>query len=1751
MADQGGSSGGMPQGQARTLLFRVMLQDNSIEGRQRILDSLLAIQTGTKNLNQVMAEYSAILTTMAEKEAADAEAKEAQKNSIQNLVKEYQSATTALKLYSDAQDILASQEMAQEEAAANGITIVGQFAEGLTLATEATEKYKEQIAALPPGLKELVQALQQAKQEQADAAAASRAAANQQVDDVSKLLSSYNNATAGLDLFTKAQAEIDKQMQPLSGFTAAGKASIDALDAAYNLAGQEMQKFQGVLNNLGPGYAQLSAALKKVKEDQDAATKAQAAAASVTTDLNKQIQQYQQLTSQINLYTAVEQKLAQTQAAQYQAGTITYTAYNQMSSAIQMVTKLTTDYETELSKLPPELQVIVEALKKVKEEQAAAANPPAAAAAAAAPVDLSKQVSDYQALSSELLKYQGAVTKLTASMLELQAAGKGNTAEYKAQEEALALANAKIAELQGNISKTTPGVQDLSAAMAATKQITEDSKNSFAGYVESLLGLGRGLASSLFGFSLIAGGMVAVGHIIGQEITNAVASFERLRSEVATLAQLNPTLKTDDLVAQITGLENRLGILSENIVAVYKATAGITQGGPGTEEFVGATAQASQASRQDYLQWSQAIVQSMQAYNLTIADSAHVQDVLTVAMQNSMGQGASMLQLWGSVTKAASGMNTGLNETAAAMTVVVQHGGDIQENMRALKGAFDALITPHAIQQMQLMGVQISSTGDNSADLMSILGQLKELMAGWSPADQSEMLRKLFQDRDVVNVMRTLLNNYGELKTQTDAYASSTGAAQAAEEKFTKSGEAQADRLKATQQAIGETAGQYLDLGQHLAGLFNDLNDSGLPQFVQNLSDAFTKGVSDLSKLGSQTPTGAGVSQQDQTDQVNEQKTALEGATRARLADADAAKKEADAHTALYNSLGYTAEGYKAMVDWSGKLLDSSTSLTVNIKGLSTTFNQLLSDAKAMQQENPFYGFGSGQEQTLSTLAEQIQQTMGQITTLRGEIRTVGTIGIDPGSVWGSITGNTAGSQLDLLNEKLKTLTGEAIYLGGVVASNTPQARLAAADAGEQQRQAQATMDIAAQETAAAAVTDKWNESIRNLTNQQRDLQEALKENATPELAKAYKELTDAQDTLAAGTLRFNRELNDLRKSLLDTQDASKKVLDPLTKSVQDAERALQDFNQQTAVILNQNNTTLHELQNTQKDVATTQRELVETAQAAYDAATKYYDQLKTATELQDQVYKNNIGDLQRQLDLLKRLDAETLNNLKDNLDALKFKLQDITHEEDLALRPYQDSLAAQKDQLEADKARIQDISLKYEYLNGLQREYDALKQQELQIKQQEDLLNSRESVENLTARLTAATKGTSDYLQLQQELVKAKNQDALLNQEFSLQNQIAAGKEAQQAEMDAANARLLLDQKEYDATNRQITAIKQKYDVEKRAVQDSMDRTQREIDIDTDLFHNREVGAQNQIDDLKEEQRQYDITQQKKLDAAKADQTAAKDALDTAKIVEREANEAQASIVDVFQRGMTSIADTNKGTQLGMEQTVTDAKRKLEDETLYWKGLTGAIQDKINHEDLDAQRFGIDAGANKDAAQKNYNLIKDAIGLAIDRLGDQINTMRDTATEQETATKRIIDAERKKQQAILDTWNIMKNALDWARNPGGSIAPPTAPVTPPYDPGSTPQKPYVPPYSVPAPTAPPSRPPGIAPNSRFYTPAAPNSRTGGVGGNSISMGNIVIQVQGGNTNDEAYWYGVGDKVVRGVRKRLQDQYGTDLIFAE
>lgn len=721
-----------------------------------------------------------------------------------------------------------------------------------------------------------------------------------------------------------------------------------------------------------------------------------------------------------------------------------------------------------------------------------------------------------------------------------------------------------------------------------------------------------------------------------------------------------------------------------------------------------------------------------------------------------------------------------------------------------------------------------------------------------------------------------------------------------------------------------------------------------------------------------------------------------------------------------------------------------------------------------------------------------------------------------------------------------------------------------------------------AQQNELTQATDRYNATLKSLTDTQKALQIELRDDSTPALAAARRDLDAATKNLDDTTKRYTDSLNALNEAKYQAQQDEQNALNQPQRDLSSAQSTLKDQQGAQNKLLSDLNDKLYTAQQRVTQATNAEAAALAPLKTGLDNATNATNQAIAAQTAMDDAYRHAERAIQVQIEAIQELAYQTLTPLKKEIDSYTEKLYQVNLAEQQALRPIQAAIYDQGLALKAAQDAASALADKYaRELNPLQAEYNRLQQQATQAQQAKTLHDEALNVENLTARLASATKGSSDYLSIQQQLAQAQTKQGQDTALFSLQDRIAAITQERDAAMQAAQARVQQEQKALDALNAQQAAVTHRYDLEKQGIQDVLDAKQHEYNLDQQGFQDEESALQHRLTGIQQEQAAYDFAQQDKINQLRGVQDEAQNAYDTQKKYQDSLVLAAQTTVTTLQNTIGWYQQQFKGQNADLQTTVNNAQLAVDQIKAYYEGPDGIItllDKKITKEQHDATVFEQSLKDQVASAQAHYKDVRAEVQTTIDKIGDQITKVQNTATETETAANRAITAEKAKQAALLNTLAII-NAIENLIKSGGSYDP--AKLADFYkqagikDPNAIPGTPVGGDPSKNQPTQPPTTPPTHQPGEPVHIP--------GIGGQSVGFvparfnGNALAPVSahalgasgaggGGRTNNVTMqfnfpgltgtdlmnpqtWRKVGITAMQGIQDALGMQYGSRIVI--
>lgn len=1365
-------------------------------------------------------------------------------------------------------------------------------------------------------------------------------------DKIQGAIGAYNSATSSLNLYSAAADHLEEivKANKSAGITTA---QAKEAESGFNLLEMAVGHYDEKLDELKakyPGIAAAAGAIDVAKEKLRALAKATDEAASSQANLASKIDANNSLYSRsvagIEKYTDIQAELAKLGGQQLASNSgrtaatnpdlaVTRDAYNLASEAIKGL-------QASIDSLTPEQRLLAETARTLAAEhqKVAAATNAASAAQKTYDAQVEEASRAYNRSTDQLKTYSRVISDLekTAGAQRLSGGPASQNPELQKTLAALDLARNASGAYQAQIDKLTPAEQRLAQQLRATTQAIKDEEAALKNLkpplddvethtsktVKAIEGLGRGLASSVIGFSLIAGGTVALGHILGQFFTEAEAKSEKFRKDIEDISILNPSINTDQLFDQLKDMATRVGIVSDKLAALYKLSApavggNTDQAGQLTEQL----AAGAQGARQDPTAWAKASIATMQAYGLTISDVTRVQDILTIAMQNSAGAGDKVIEQWGSVTKAAAGAGTSLEDNAAIIELIAKHGGDLEENMRALKGAYDAINTQRAQDEFRALGISMQNADGTAASMVDIVRQLHDRLSGLGTAAQNVEIGRVFQDRDVRNVVRTMVTAFDELGAAKEN-ALQPGASSKAFAEYLDSSVGRVAKYKAGLDAWVIGVGDALNVEKHAAEALSDLDtklqaskeyggdqvkltwtglqvsDEGMDRMaaaLQKLKDEFNAAGGSAAALKAEF--GEDIVHPETVDGVDRLAAALKKQT-AELVDAKLKRDDPAKWAEITNAINLQTTAYKALAEAIGfaASIASPKGSVYTQESHDTNFAQNAQDDldrinQALQQNAVEYANWGGKVLDASYLAStsvdglstSVNSLITEFTHLSGS---------------GEFEGFASKAEMTAshLSTTLNAVNLEIVRLQAAPVNKENAEALAAKIAEGKALVAQLTAvaaQVVAESPKAAQAQEKWDQfvegknaadklnaaqkdlsdttalytaKVKALSREQQDLQNILRDEAIPQATDKVLGLSAATETLINSDSKLKEAVNGIaaaHKALDDATKNLKDTTDHYTASVAKLQTELARVKAIGESALTPLQDSVTDAQNKLDNFNTGATRVMN---ALNDTLFDLNDKLTQAKNTSAVILQPFIDAAKQADDNLKQLNKD-LKETDDNFDKMRAPIEAAN----AALKAMADSPAMQK--LKSD---IQDLNDKLYELN--KAEQDALTPLEDTLySQAEALTATKDAAASLAATYANLLNPLQkEYNALQREANQQQEQEKLHNERLSVENIRAQLAGATAGSSDAIRLAEMLakaqntqtrDTRMFDLKN-QIDDITAARDADMEAAnavvaaaQKEYDQTNRQIELTKRKY---ELEKRQITDDLRDKQRQLDM---------------------------------------------------------------------------------------------------------------------------------------------------------------------------------------------------------------------------------------------------------------------------------------------------
>ena len=972
----------------------------------------------------------------------------------------------------------------------------------------------------------------------------------------------------------------------------------------------------------------------------------------------------------------------------------------------------------------------------------------------------------------------------------------------------------EIQALQRDIKSATAMYgKESSEVKVLTQELTtlaphlEDVKTKQITLRDELQRTGRGFASSLFGFSLLAGGWVALGHEVGNIIGYAIRQSDMLRDKISEISGLAPELDTSKLFQQFNDMEARSGVMAERLVDDFiKVEEHLgNEGVNAAEANAEAIGRWAEAMHQSHDKATEAVLATTDAYELSGKEIPRVLDILTVAIQNAHGAGRQLIAMWPEMVGAGSQAGLSLDQIASSMVSLTQHGGNVAENFRAIKSVWQQMGIERVQQGFHDIGVDIKDNIGVTRSWDDILSDLSTKLRGYSDAAKDATLGKIIPDRDARQSLKILLEDYERLPASYDK-------AQQAGNAYWDSQQGRLEKAKAGVDSWLNSMGSIINIPQHLAGLtlvWDGLTNkqtetkSALDEYIDamNRNDSITQSMMGTLDREDRTLKQVGESFRQGSAEANSFASVMEGLQASVMQSMDGAGVAAN---------DMAAQSDQALKEYQDAV--NETKIVVNGVTIEVSDNW---DAHSERVENAKQKVVTAikdLEAAHTDFQEKAKNSTGVVATFWQTMAT--------------IVENAAARARAAMSAILRAsrFADQTVSHASSERAEDPRTRdyttpTRPNDEWAKYYQEQANKDYLKAtapwllEKPARGKGGGGSNAADNIEDAKRQLQQELL------LEDAHNKVKAAQDALDEAQNRWNDTINETEKSIKGLQQAEYEQVTghaaPLRQALEGAQKALEDFSHASERDIHTLDIRLHELDESLKQLnrsaAAALKPLEEGAEAASRAITMHQRYVRdTGNE-----YTKQLHDVNEQL-----------------------------YQLDQQQKPY-------NDELEAQQRTLQQISDLYDsQIIPLQTELNSLKERERQMDAADRLHDEAVEIDNIAARMAGATD--AERRQLQFQLDKARQRHALHEREEALEARINKLEADKEGALRAQEERIRATQKEIEVIEARRKVVEEEQAaIQHRQQEFEYEQSQRALE----LTHQQEAAQ----DALEAEQRLWD----------------------------------------------------------------------------------------------------------------------------------------------------------------------------------------------------------------------------------------------------------------------------------------------------
>ena len=300
--------------------------------------------------------------------------------------------------------------------------------------------------------------------------------------------------------------------------------------------------------------------------------------------------------------------------------------------------------------------------------------------------------------------------------------------------------------------------------------------------------------------------------MIGLSPTVSAANFEKGLAEVATLTDMSVQELKDKYGKQILDLSQELGQAPDLIVkGMYQAiSAGVDP--KEAINFMKQAGKAAIAGASDIFTATDLATSIKNAFNLPMENMGKVYDVIFKTVQKGKTTFPEIAHSFQQVGAAAASAGISFEHVQTAVAQMTLGGVKTERAYTSLKYVIDALVAPadKAKKIFERLGLEINAETVRQKDLLGIMGELQQAMAGLSEKEQAEMIADIFGSQEAQMFVKDFMTNTEKYKDMLKEIKDSTGATEDAYKKMEGTSAQQFEKLKQTLNSIKIALGESI-----------------------------------------------------------------------------------------------------------------------------------------------------------------------------------------------------------------------------------------------------------------------------------------------------------------------------------------------------------------------------------------------------------------------------------------------------------------------------------------------------------------------------------------------------------------------------------------------------------------------------------------------------------------------------------------------------------------------------------------------------------------------------------------------------------------------------------------------------------------------------------------------------------------------------------------------------------------------------